>query len=262
MLTLTESARERIRSYIDRSEGELTALRIASGDASPGAASWELTLVADDEWNATDVEVEIEGLTVLVAREVAGLLEGATVDYVVRDREEGFQIHTEAAPPETATGGPEGSVAAGTTPTAPPPETGEEAPAGSPAARGGEEEGAGPPPLGGEDLPRRPPPTEEERIEIENPPEGPLADRIRELLETRINPAVSMHGGHIGLADVKDGEIFIVMSGGCQGCALSRMTLQQGVERMIRQEVPEVTGVHDVTDHEKGENPYYEAPIP
>lgn len=222
MLTLTDRARKMVRKFMEESEDELTALRIESGDATPGSASWALTLVADEEWKASDVEVDADGLTVLVARDVANLLEGATIDYVKREHEEGFQVNTLAPPPAS------------------PPDVS---------------------PFGGGDLPHRPAPTEDERIEIEDPPQGPLADRIRELLETRINPAVSMHGGHIGLADVEDGEVFIVMSGGCQGCALSRMTLKQGVERMIRQEVPEVTGVHDVTDHEKGENPYYDAPI-
>ncbi len=256
MLTLTDRAREMVRAYMDQSEGDLTALRISSGDATPGTPSWELTLVADDEWSATDVEVEAEELTVLVEREIAGLLEGATVDYVERGGEAGFQINTVATPP--AGGSPADSVAAGTTPVAGDGGA-ESAPEGSPAASGDEAEGS---PFGAAgDAPHAPPPTEEERIPISDPPEGPMADRVRELLDARINPAVAMHGGHIGLADIEEGEIFIVMSGGCQGCALSRMTLKQGVERMIRQELPEVKAVHDVTDHEKGDNPYYDAPI-
>ena len=246
-----------VRTYMDQSEDELTALRIASGDATPGTPSWELTLVADDEWKATDVEVDAQGLTVLVERDVAGLLEGATIDYVERAGEAGFQIETTV--PGAPAGGPEGSVPAGATPSAGPAGPGETPPAGSPAARGSDEaEGS---PFGTGSAPHAPAPTEDERIEIPDPPEGPVADRIREILDERINPAVAMHGGHIGLADVKDGEIHIVMSGGCQGCALSRMTLKQGVERMIRQELPEVKAVHDVTDHAKGEDPYYEAPI-
>jgi len=57
--------------------------------------------------------------------------------------------------------------------------------------------------------------------------------------------------------DVRGSEIFIEMVGGCQGCALSRMTLKQGVERMVRQAVPEISAVHDVTDHTSGDNPFY-----
>ena len=88
-------------------------------------------------------------------------------------------------------------------------------------------------------------------------PAGALADRVRHVLDTEINPAVASHGGAINLVDVQGTEIFIEMTGGCQGCAMSRMTLRQGVERMVSQSVPEVTAIHDVTDHDSGDNPYF-----
>lgn len=91
----------------------------------------------------------------------------------------------------------------------------------------------------------------------ESGPKGELADRVRHVLDTEINPAVAAHGGAINLVDVQDTEVYIEMSGGCQGCAMSRMTLRQGVERMVSQAVPEVTAIHDVTDHMSGENPYF-----
>ena len=88
-------------------------------------------------------------------------------------------------------------------------------------------------------------------------PAGELADRVSHILETEINPAIASHGGIINLIDVQGTEIFIEMAGGCQGCAMSRMTLRQGVERMVSQAVPEVTAIHDVTDHASGDNPYF-----
>ncbi len=88
-------------------------------------------------------------------------------------------------------------------------------------------------------------------------PQGELAAKVVEVLEAQVNPAVSAHGGEIVLVEVKGSEIFIEMGGGCQGCALSRMTLKQGVERMVRQAIPEITAVHDVTDHTSGDNPFY-----
>lgn len=88
-------------------------------------------------------------------------------------------------------------------------------------------------------------------------PEGKLADRVSHVLDTEINPAIAAHGGVINLVDVQGTEIFIEMAGGCQGCSMSRMTLRQGVERMVSQSVPEVTEIHDVTDHASGENPYF-----
>ena len=71
-----------------------------------------------------------------------------------------------------------------------------------------------------------------------------------------MNPAIAAHGGMISLVNVEETDIFVEMSGGCQGCALSTATLRQGVERMLREAIPELTGVHDITDHSSGENPY------
>ena len=88
-------------------------------------------------------------------------------------------------------------------------------------------------------------------------PSGPLAERVRDVLDSQVNPTIAAHGGKIDLVDVRDTEIYLEMSGGCQGCAMSRMTLRQGVERMLRQSVPEITAVHDVTDHASGVNPYF-----
>ncbi len=91
----------------------------------------------------------------------------------------------------------------------------------------------------------------------ESGPDGELAERVTHVLSTEINPAIASHGGSINLVDVQGTEIFIEMAGGCQGCAMSRMTLRQGVERMVAQAVPEVTAIHDVTDHASGDNPYF-----
>ncbi len=88
-------------------------------------------------------------------------------------------------------------------------------------------------------------------------PEGPLAERVTELLDRQVNPSIAAHGGEIRLAGVEGTEIYLEMMGGCQGCAMSRLTLRQGVERMIQQSVPEVTAIHDVTDHQAGENPFF-----
>lgn len=89
-------------------------------------------------------------------------------------------------------------------------------------------------------------------------PTGPLAERVQQVLDERINPGVAAHGGEIGLVDVRDNIAYITMNGGCQGCAMSRITLRQGVERMIREAVPEIAGIEDVTDHMAGSNPYYQ----
>jgi Fe/S biogenesis protein NfuA len=88
---------------------------------------------------------------------------------------------------------------------------------------------------------------------------GPIADRVRHVLDERVNPGVAAHGGKISLVGVQDTTVLVQMSGGCQGCGLAKVTLQQGVERMIKEAVPEVTAVHDVTDHMQGTNPFYQS---
>lgn len=84
-----------------------------------------------------------------------------------------------------------------------------------------------------------------------------IKDKVRHLLDTAINPAVMMHGGMIQLIDVKDTVVYIEMSGGCQGCGAADVTLKAGVEKLIMEEVPEVTQVLDTTDHASGGNPYF-----
>lgn len=90
------------------------------------------------------------------------------------------------------------------------------------------------------------------------PPTGPLAERVQALLETRINPAVAAHGGHVGLVDLRDNVMYVQLSGGCQGCGMASVTLRQGIERMVQDALPEIEGIVDVTDHASGQNPYYQ----
>lgn len=86
---------------------------------------------------------------------------------------------------------------------------------------------------------------------------GPLADRVQYVLDEMVNPRIAAHGGAVELVDVADDTIYVRMSGGCQGCSASAATLRMGVERMVKEEVPEVREVVDLTDHEAGVNPYY-----
>ncbi|HXN40973.1 MAG TPA: NifU family protein [Myxococcaceae bacterium] len=81
---------------------------------------------------------------------------------------------------------------------------------------------------------------------------------VEELLEREVNPSVASHGGKISVVDVKDATLYIAMSGGCQGCAASQVTLKQGVEVMVRRVVPEVRAIIDATDHAAGTQPYYD----
>jgi Fe-S cluster biogenesis protein NfuA len=79
----------------------------------------------------------------------------------------------------------------------------------------------------------------------------------QELLDREINPSVASHGGKISVVDVKNADLFIAMSGGCQGCAASQLTLRQGVEVMFRRVLPQVREIIDSTDHSAGTQPFY-----
>lgn len=197
MLTFTEKARKMVQTFIDASDGELTALRV-SVEGTAANPEFALTLVEGSEGKENESRLSVDGLIVLVDESHATRLEGATIDFVERVNESGFEVLLDAASAE-------------------------------PVPRSGS-------------------------------PTGPIADRVQQVLDEQINPAIASHGGVIALVDVKDTEVYLEMSGGCQGCAMSRMTLRQGVERMVRQAVPEITEIHDITDHSSGENPYFEGP--
>ena len=101
-----------------------------------------------------------------------------------------------------------------------------------------------------------PPVTEEFVHSI--PPEAEIRKKIQQLLEREINPALGMHGGWVQLIDVKRNSVYLRLGGGCQGCGSADMTLKQGIERSIREMIPEVGEILDTTDHAAGRNPYYQ----
>ena len=84
-----------------------------------------------------------------------------------------------------------------------------------------------------------------------------LLDEVRDLLGRRVNPSISGHGGKITAERVEGGTVYLRMSGGCQGCASSQLTLRSGVERTLRSELPEIRDIVDVTDHSAGRTPFY-----
>lgn len=104
-----------------------------------------------------------------------------------------------------------------------------------------------------------PPAPERPRPPVPEGPEGETWRRIRQVLDEEVNPAVASHGGYIDLIEYREGVAYVEMGGGCQGCAMSKATLKQGVERILRDHFPEIEEVLDVTDHAGGRNPYYAA---
>jgi len=88
---------------------------------------------------------------------------------------------------------------------------------------------------------------------------GDVAQRVIQVLDGHINPSIASHGGHAELVAVEDDVAYLRLSGGCQGCGMATVTLSQGIEVAIRESVPEITRVVDVTDHASGTNPYFES---
>jgi len=83
---------------------------------------------------------------------------------------------------------------------------------------------------------------------------------VQQLLDREVNRAIANHGGKIALVEVRERRMFITMSGGCQGCASSQVTLRQGFEVMVRRVAPEITAIVDATDHAAGRRPFYRPP--
>ena len=81
---------------------------------------------------------------------------------------------------------------------------------------------------------------------------------VQELLDREVNRSIAGHGGQISIVDVRDGNLFIAMGGGCQGCAASQVTLRQGFEVMVRRVAPEIADIVDTTDHTAGKKPFYQ----
>ena len=104
---------------------------------------------------------------------------------------------------------------------------------------------------------------EENGFKVDNPDEAPKLDdpraqQVQKLLDEQINPGVASHGGWVELLGVQDDTVFLKLGGGCQGCGMVDVTLKQGIEVMIKEQLPDIARVIDQTDHAGGKNPYYQ----
>lgn len=80
--------------------------------------------------------------------------------------------------------------------------------------------------------------------------DSPVEDRINYVLYNEVNPSLAAHGGEVSLVEVTDDAIAILrFGGGCQGCGMADVTLKQGVQKTLMEQVPQLSGVRDVTDH-------------
>ena len=88
--------------------------------------------------------------------------------------------------------------------------------------------------------------------------DSPVEDRINYVIYNEINPMLESHGGEVSLIEFNDkGEAVLKFGGGCQGCGMVDVTLKDGIEKTLVEQIPEVLGVKDTTDHSIDDNAYY-----
>lgn len=89
-------------------------------------------------------------------------------------------------------------------------------------------------------------------------PEATLEERINHVLYAEINPSLASHGGNVQLLELTDENVAILeFGGGCQGCSAVDMTLKSGVEKTLKERIPELSAVRDKTDHSVRDNAYF-----
>lgn len=89
------------------------------------------------------------------------------------------------------------------------------------------------------------------------PADEKIRQQVQKILEEEINPGLASHGGFVKLNDMCGTIVYLTLQGGCQGCASASYTMRNGIEKILKARVPEVTEVVDVTDHSSGHNSYF-----
>ncbi|MEH6552024.1 MAG: Fe-S biogenesis protein NfuA [Pseudomonadales bacterium] len=88
--------------------------------------------------------------------------------------------------------------------------------------------------------------------------DSPLEDRVNYLLANEINPSLASHGGEVSLMEITEDQFAILQfGGGCQGCGMVDATLKGGVEKTLMENLPQLAGVRDITDHSVRDNAYF-----
>ncbi len=72
-----------------------------------------------------------------------------------------------------------------------------------------------------------------------------MKEKVEEVIN-RIRPQLQADGGDVALVDVEDGVVKVQLQGACAGCPMSQMTLKNGIERLLKQEIPEIKSVENV----------------
>lgn len=85
-----------------------------------------------------------------------------------------------------------------------------------------------------------------------------IADRVNYVLYNEINPSLAAHGGMVTLEEIFEESVAVLkFGGGCQGCGMVDLTLKEGVEKTLLEQIPQLKEVRDITDHTKRDNAYF-----
>ena len=83
-----------------------------------------------------------------------------------------------------------------------------------------------------------------------------IEERINAVIINEVNPGLAAHGGMVDLVEFREGKAILKFGGGCQGCGMVDLTLADGVEKLLKERIPEITEVSDMTDHSFTDNAY------
>ena len=87
---------------------------------------------------------------------------------------------------------------------------------------------------------------------------APLKERVQYVIDAEINPQLANHGGRVSVVELTDNGVAVLQfGGGCNGCSMVDVTLKEGIEKELLQKFPELKGVRDLTEHQRGEHSYY-----
>ena len=224
LLAITASALQRVRGFraTDADPADRVLSVGVSGEAN-GEYTCVLTLEPAAKIRPGDTVQQEGDLTIVVAQDSAERLRGSTIDWSEDPLQSGFVVINPNKP----------SPPLAFLPTLPMTMSSGAGPAG---------QGPGPSPsmTPGAGL------------------DTDAARRVVAVLDREVNPSIASHGGHAELAAIDGSTAYLRLGGGCVGCGMATVTLSQGIEVAIKEAVPEIDRVVDVTDHASGTNPYFE----
>ena len=220
ILKISPMAREKLLDVKeDDPQPERLVLRLEVTGVVEGEYTYNMYFQLREAVTSSDIALGDDDLAIAIGPDSVEKLRGASVDWVVEYDQAGWAI-TNPNRPRSTIGGPLPIIPVGPS---------------SPA------------------VGSRPP------ADLKADLSGDVAQRVMMVLDRQINPSIAAHGGHAELVAVEDNTAYLRLSGGCQGCSMATVTLGQGIEVAIKELVPEITRVLDVTDHASGTSPYFEA---